>query len=131
MYLFGWPVEQLVKRYSDTDNPWLLMSLALPLVVTLAAVSCHWIEQPALRLKRPLAAWLLGLLMIHDPRRRHAVRIGATLTFLAAAAAILLHGSRWWYVTRSIAEVSVAGAIGAVLPLIGARALQAWRRLTG
>lgn len=65
IYLYGYPVEQLAQSMLNTASPLLLLGVAVPATLVLAAASWRFIEKPALRLKtgrprraldRPLAA---------------------------------------------------------------------------
>src|SRR5262245_38359444 len=51
LYLYGWPAEQAVKQLTHTTSPWVLFTLATPLAFAFAAVSCHLIERPAMRMR--------------------------------------------------------------------------------
>jgi peptidoglycan/LPS O-acetylase OafA/YrhL len=128
VYLFGWPVEQLVKQYTHTTSPWLLMSLACPIVLAVASVSFHLVERPTLRLKTPLTMLARRALTIDDPVKRRAALPAATLAFLAVAAAILMSEKHWWYVTRSLGAVVLSSAVGAAAALAAVRAARAWRQ---
>jgi len=53
IYLLHFPVLQsLAHLFPALRNWWMLLLLAAPLVIALSAVSWHWIEKPALRLKK-------------------------------------------------------------------------------
>lgn len=56
VYLYAWPVQQLVLhwRWPGSGNPILLSLLVLPLVFSFAALSWHYVEKPSLSLKRQL-----------------------------------------------------------------------------
>lgn len=58
VYLYGWPVQQLVRVVSPVDTPWVTVALCLPPTLACAWLSCRFIEGPALRLKTPVAARL-------------------------------------------------------------------------
>ena len=126
VYLYGWPVEQLVKQYTGTESPWLLMGIALPLVVAAAALSCHLVERPMLRLKEPFTRFAHGLLTMWDRPAQRAARHAATIAFLAGAFFFLTSDRLWWYVTPGLAGILIVSAAGA---LIGACAAGTWRRL--
>ena len=56
LYIYGWPVEQLVVRMHGGTAPWwLVFAVALPASGLLALLSWHLVERPALALK-PRAA---------------------------------------------------------------------------
>ncbi len=115
IYLFGWPVEQLVKQQTGTTSPALLMALALPLVLAAAAVSCHLVERPALRLKAPLGRLVARAFAIAEARQRRAARLAATLAALTIIAATFGSRTAWWYVTQSVAEIALWSAAAAAL----------------
>ena len=61
LYIYGWPAEQaVIWALKGHAAWWQVFSLALPLAATLAFLSWHLVERPALRLKplpaRPVAA---------------------------------------------------------------------------
>jgi peptidoglycan/LPS O-acetylase OafA/YrhL len=60
LYIYGWPVEQLVTRLLGGAAPWwLVFALALPASCVLALISWRLVERPALALKpraRPSAS---------------------------------------------------------------------------
>jgi peptidoglycan/LPS O-acetylase OafA/YrhL len=50
-YLYGWPVEQLVRFYlGEGAHWWAIFCMSLPLALALGFVSWHLIEKPAMRL---------------------------------------------------------------------------------
>ena len=56
LYIYGWPVEQVLVKLSHGGLAWWqLFALALPISAALAFLSWHLVEQPWLRLKRGLA----------------------------------------------------------------------------
>lgn len=61
IYLYGWPIEQLVRHFSGSSDPWVIIALALPLTLIVAMASWHWIEQPALTRRRMMTARLRAL----------------------------------------------------------------------
>jgi peptidoglycan/LPS O-acetylase OafA/YrhL len=52
MYLYAFPLQQLLLHWRPGLGPWALFALATPLTLVLAAVSWHAVESPCLRLKR-------------------------------------------------------------------------------
>jgi peptidoglycan/LPS O-acetylase OafA/YrhL len=115
MYLFGWPFGQLMKQYSQTTSPWVLMVLAFPLVLATAAISYYLVERPSLKLKTPTAVLIQRVVAIRNPPQQLTVRIAATLAFLASAAAILTSNDRWWFVTSTLVEVVGWSALAAII----------------
>ncbi len=53
-YLYAWPIQQTVVLLLPGIGPWKLFLLALPITLVAAALSWHWLERPALRLKARL-----------------------------------------------------------------------------
>ena len=51
IYLYGWPVQNLVSSSWPQANVWLLLPFVYFLCVTLACVSWYAIEKPFLKLK--------------------------------------------------------------------------------
>ncbi|HVH76679.1 MAG TPA: acyltransferase [Stellaceae bacterium] len=57
LYIYGWPVEQTIKWLSHGRAPWwVLFGLGLPIAGSLAFLSWHLVESPALRWKPKGAA---------------------------------------------------------------------------
>lgn len=59
IYIYGWPIEQLVRHYSPGIGPYRLTLIALILSWIAGAISWHGIEKHALRLKTPRRATIL------------------------------------------------------------------------
>ena len=53
LYLFAWPVQQLVAMYGWAGSPWTSIAIATPITLALAFASWHWIESPLMRRWRP------------------------------------------------------------------------------
>lgn len=52
VYIWAWPIQQTLIQLFDQDiSPWLVILIATPVVWTLAMISWHLVEQPALRHK--------------------------------------------------------------------------------
>jgi peptidoglycan/LPS O-acetylase OafA/YrhL len=116
IYLFHWPVLQLVKQYSQTENPFLLMTVAAPFIVGAATVSYHLVERRALGLKKPLYRILQKQLAFRDLIEQRAAQFAATLAFLVAGTVILTSPeARWWFVTRSLVEIAAWSGIAAIV----------------
>jgi peptidoglycan/LPS O-acetylase OafA/YrhL len=52
MFIYAFPVQQLVGWLTGTPSPYLMLALAFPVTLVLAAMSWHWVERPCLDLKR-------------------------------------------------------------------------------
>lgn len=75
IYLYAWPVQQLVTMNLGPSTPYLqLLSVSLLIVLPCAVLSWHLIERPALRLKPagPAAASALPRLSRSDVEREDA-----------------------------------------------------------
>lgn len=130
IYLYGWPVQQLIKQFTGTTNPWLMLALCVPAVWLLALLSFRLVERPALRLKAPLTALLRRAFEPADAAQRRAVRRASTVAFVAATGVVLLSPQAlWWYVGSSLAAVAAASALAAALALATLRARTRWSLL--
>ncbi|UHQ24641.1 acyltransferase [Lysobacter sp. 5GHs7-4] len=56
LYLYGWPAQQLVQHYAPSTGPLMNTLWATLIAGTLAALSWHLVERPALRLKSRFGA---------------------------------------------------------------------------
>jgi peptidoglycan/LPS O-acetylase OafA/YrhL len=61
VYVYGFPIQQLVVHLGLGTTPLTNGLISLAIVVPLAGLSWTWVEQPLLRLKRPLAERLRAL----------------------------------------------------------------------
>ena len=52
IYLFGWPIEQLVQQLTGLQSGWQLFVCSLPVAFACAAVSWWMMERPCLKLKK-------------------------------------------------------------------------------
>ncbi|NJO13827.1 MAG: hypothetical protein HC870_00945 [Rhizobiales bacterium] len=73
VYIYAFPVQQLMVHLFPGISPLENMALAAPVTVLLACISWHFIEQPALAKVTPLAnraqAWLTrGATRVSQPR---------------------------------------------------------------
>jgi peptidoglycan/LPS O-acetylase OafA/YrhL len=69
LYIYGWPVEQVLVRLKGGTMSWpLLFALAFPITAALAFASWHLVEARALRLKPANAQRAAGRLMAAQPR---------------------------------------------------------------
>ena len=115
VYLYGWPVQQLVRVASPVDTPWVTVALCLPLTLLLAWLSHRWVEAPALRLKAPVTSGL----------RRFAARAGgaapvggrvAGIVFAIAALAVLSWPQPvWWWVSACLLALALGTTLLAVV----------------
>jgi peptidoglycan/LPS O-acetylase OafA/YrhL len=55
LYLFGWPVEQLIQQLARPDNGWMLFALTLPPLLLCAFISWWMVEKPCLKLKTQIS----------------------------------------------------------------------------
>ena len=88
IYLFGYPIQQLVVMLSPSElQTWFFnFCFSLPLTVVVAMMSWHIIEKPCLLLKRVTPNLTLDGVMLSTPARR------LTLSFLIFGYCALLGG---------------------------------------
>ncbi len=118
MYLFGWPVEQIVRQLTHTPSPILLFLMAVPLTAVFAYASCHLVERPAMRLRKPVADQInklvdrvLGLARVS----RQGAIWGAEIAVVAAGTFYLLSPRLSWFVLTTVGVVAIAGLAGALV----------------
>jgi peptidoglycan/LPS O-acetylase OafA/YrhL len=58
LFLFGWPIEQLIHQWSETNDGFLLFLYSLPVALLVAAISWLAVEKPSLELKKRLGRLL-------------------------------------------------------------------------
>jgi peptidoglycan/LPS O-acetylase OafA/YrhL len=58
MYIFGFPVEQVIAALYVGSSPNFVILLSMPLTLILAIVSWHCVEERALAQKANLSLWL-------------------------------------------------------------------------
>ncbi|MEX0588799.1 MAG: acyltransferase [Cyanobium sp.] len=58
LYLFGWPVQQLLRQSLDLRNPLLMFALSAVLTAVLAWGLFHGVEKPAMTLRQSMSVWL-------------------------------------------------------------------------
>jgi len=119
VYLYGWPVQQLVKQAMPGAGPWTMLALSTAATWACAWASYRCIERPALRLKAPVTAALRALVSgagRRDPSRDRVRRTGATAAFLLGTAVVLFSPwPLWWYVSFSLLGLAAVTAAGALL----------------
>ena len=117
LYLFGWPTEQMVKQLTGTSDPMTLLSISIPIAFALALLSCHLVERPAMKLRKPItriieSSWERATTAA--PGTRVATEWGAKVSFVIVALVILMSKNQWWYCVESlgmIVSVTLAGAL--------------------
>lgn len=125
IYLYGWPAEQMVRRLTGTTDPWYLFAMALPLTVLLGWISFHAVEKPAMR-QRTVVANKVRLFAnrvfhaLHSPR---AGVLGAKVSFVVCAIALLTAEVQWWYFAESMGLLILVVMAGSVLFMVGHRAV--------
>lgn len=107
VYLYGWPVQQLVRVFSPVDTPWVTVALCLPLTLACAWLSYRFVEGPALRLKAPAAArlrrfadWIGGI----APADSRTVAVAFALGGLGV---LLWPQPVWWWVGSCLLALSL------------------------
>jgi len=58
LYLFGWPVQQLLRQFLDLRLPLVLFGISTLITGALAWCLFHHVERPAMVLRQPVVAWL-------------------------------------------------------------------------
>ena len=119
VYLYGWPVQQLVRMVSPLDTPWVTVALCLPATLLCAWLSHRFVEAPALRLKAPVTALLGRLVNWIGGGTSKGTRAAALAFALGALAALLWPQPVWWWVSSCLLVLSI-GVV--VARWIGARA---------
>jgi peptidoglycan/LPS O-acetylase OafA/YrhL len=56
VYLFAYPVQQIIIEVTGTKSPWVVFGIAAPVVLVLGFISWYLIERPCLGLKEPIGA---------------------------------------------------------------------------
>ena len=111
VYLYGWPVQQLLRTVVPLDTPWATLALSMPATLACAWLSHRLVEAPALRLKQPA----LQLLRHCGPGLqfgRPAMHRAAGLGFALAALALLLWPQAlWWWVSSSLGALALVTAL--------------------
>ncbi|QIO98923.1 acyltransferase family protein [Bradyrhizobium symbiodeficiens] len=58
MYIYAFPVEQIIASLYVKSTPVMMVAMSMPITVVLAVVSWHFVEERALAQKGALAVWL-------------------------------------------------------------------------
>lgn len=61
LYIYGWPVAQAVFVFNPGLTPMMLFAISAPLALSLAVLSWHFIEKPALAQREVLAGFFVRL----------------------------------------------------------------------
>lgn len=120
VYLYGWPVQQLVRMVSPDDTPWVTLVLCLPPTLACAWLSHRFIEAPALRLKAPVTELLRHFACRRSPATSTASRAAATFFAVGALVLLVWPSPVWWWVSSCL----LALALGAT----AARWIGFWRK---
>lgn len=117
VYLYGWPAEQMVRRLTGTENPWLLFAIALPLAAVLAWVSFHAVEKPAMARRAVVATRIKSAVhrVLGSLRSPRAGVAGAKVGFVVMTALLLASEVQWWYFAESMGQILLATAAGALV----------------
>jgi len=115
VYLYGWPVQQLVRLTSPSDAPWVTLAWSAPITLVCAWLSLRFVEAPALRLKAPVNAGLRRLAARWCGRPVASSRV-ATATFVAGALGLFFWPQPlWWWVSASLMALGLVAAVAAVV----------------
>ena len=123
VYLYAWPLQQLILQFTGSRDPWLMLALSAPAAALLAYASYRFVEAPALRLKGPVLSALRPAAGGRAGGAWSGAAGGAAAAacLLATAVVLFAPGALWWFVSASLAGVALASAAGAGLGT-------AWRR---
>jgi hypothetical protein len=118
LYLFGWPAEQMVKQLTDTSSPMTLLLISVPIAFALALFSCHFIEGPAMRLRKSAtriieSSWEWATTAV--PATRTAAEWSVRVSFIMAALLTLMSEKQWWYFVESMSMIVIATITGAFI----------------
>jgi peptidoglycan/LPS O-acetylase OafA/YrhL len=65
MYIYAFPVEQVIATTLHPASPWVMIAIGFPITLAFAAASWTWVEDPALANRHVLAAqWRLRRLRL-------------------------------------------------------------------
>ncbi len=70
VYIFAFPIEQMVAALCKGCAPLALMALSFPFTLLLAVLSWHFIEEPALSQKSAVSGWLRRVAVSGQPAPR-------------------------------------------------------------
>ncbi len=85
LYLYAWPAEQILRQFTGTTSPFWLFLGALPLAGTLAFLSCHLIEKPAMKRRGAVAALTRSAFNKLFKGVRAPAVVGAKIVFVVGA----------------------------------------------
>ena len=111
VYLYGWPVQQLVRMASPVDTPWVTVALCLPPTLLCAWLSQRLVEAPALRLKSPVTALLRRFAAwVGAPTLAGGRAAGATVA-MAALGLLLWPRPLWWWVGSCLLALTLSAVV--------------------
>ena len=126
VYLYGWPVQQMVRQTTGVTDPLVLFSISVPLALLPAMASYHLVEKPAMDLKRRTGESAKSLvhrvLTTLGPGRGAAV-FTAKVAFVCGSILVLTSSKQWYDFMESMAmvlgaTVVCAMAAGLAFPVI-------------
>jgi peptidoglycan/LPS O-acetylase OafA/YrhL len=124
LYLYAWPAEQILRQFTGTTNPFWLFLGALPFAGTLAFLSCHLIERPAMKRRGAVAALMRSAFNKLFKGVRAPAVIGAKIVFVVGALLMLTRGPYWlitWNMGRLLVLMMAGSAIAVVTHRLGVR----------
>lgn len=107
VYLYGWPVQQLVRMTSPVDTPWLTVALCLPPTLLCAWLSHRFIEAPALRLKAPVTGMVRRLAGSVGGAASPFRRVAGVVFSIAALGLLSWPQPVWWWVSSCLCAVGL------------------------
>ena len=124
LYLYAWPAEQILRQFTGTTSPFWLFLGALPLAWTLAFLSCHLIERPAMKRRGAVAALMRSAFNKLFKGVRAPAVIGAKIVFVVGALLMLTRGPYWlitWNMGKLLVLMMAGSAIAVVTHRLGVR----------
>lgn len=125
MYLWGWPVQQMIYQLTGDIEPLVLFVLAVPVTAVFAFVSFHAVEKPAMNMRRPIGRVLRTAinrgLELEGGASTNSAIWGARMAFLTSSCIIVLFTGFWWYLISSMVLIAVISILGAVIAGLAVR----------
>ena len=134
LYLYGWPVQQMVMQTTGTSEPLALFAMSSPFALFMGWISCRLVEQPAMSLRKPLAnrlGTLAGKALRSMGRGGIPALIAAKVLFLIAACYILTTRTRWYFFMESMLFILAVTLLTAFVVGFMVKAMLRERRNSG
>lgn len=118
VYLYGWPVQQLVEMWTHVSDPLVLTALSIPPSLLLGYLSSRFVEQPAMKRRHMLAGRALSAVRSLQTRlqiSQISLDRGARIAFVMAATCVLVSEKLWWFTVESLLYIGVATTLGSIV----------------